>query len=105
MTFNDEEGAPVSGFAPPTDAGQPYRPQQESSWPTVIGTIAIVFGSLAAVGSLCHALSPLVTEKIASLVPENTAKAMQAGQMQLLWTILGSLVAMGLGALLLVAGI
>lgn len=105
MTVDDGDATPTGGFAPPTDAGEPDRPQRGSSWPTVIGTIAIVFGSLAAVGSLCHALTPLVTQKIASLVPEETAKAIQAGQMQLLWTILGSLVAIGLGALLLVAGI
>ena len=112
--MTDDHGSDFESLptAPPTEAGE--RPEHRSSWPNVIGIIAIVFGSMAALGS-CFAIGALLfLDQYADIM--NSFQA-QAGQgeaweemvaimdaRQLIFLALGFL-ALFLAGLLLAGGI
>jgi len=105
MTAEDNGLTTPQGFAPPTDAGDIVRPRRESSWPTVIGILAIIFGSLAAVGGLCGLFGPLFAGKMASMVPEEASAGLEEAQVWSAWNVISQILAMGLGVLCLTTGI
>jgi hypothetical protein len=93
-------------MAPPTDMGQFIIPPQPSSWPKVIGIIAIVLGSLATLGGLLGAASSYITEWGLSMMP---AEARTAAMTETIvrwrpWLVATSLCSAAVAVLLIVAG-
>lgn len=64
--------------APPTKQGDfvPVKPPE--SWPTVIGVISIIFGSLGVLSNVCGGVFLFLSEPLMSLVPEEQASEMEA---------------------------
>jgi len=91
-------------LAPPTDPGELAVPGRLSTWPTVIGVLAIVFGSLATLGGLCGVLGPLVMPGLLQGTGSGAEQMAAAGKWQV-WSIVMNVISMALSILLLVAGI
>lgn len=90
-------------MTPPIDAGE--IPQQPSAWPKVIGVITIIFGSLAILQGCVGAVSSLFMSSLSAIVPAEQAAVYDAMEDLKPWMIIGAVLALGLGILLLVAGI
>ncbi len=96
--------------APPTQPGALATPQRPANWPSVIGTIAIVFGSGGILVGLWGAASPFgmrffewaMEQSQPSAVVDRQVAVMEAG---LPWTVASSLLAAALAILLLLGGI
>ncbi len=116
MTNGQVEGFSTSGTgpgryisppAPPTEVGYAETPPKQSSWPTIIGVIAIVLGAGGALIGCFGALSPFFLDAMMSAMPP------QAGQQAIqdvakdwmAWTIPIALVSVVLALLLLIGGI
>jgi len=70
---------PPNQSTPPTQPTAPYVTAAPSSWPTVIGTIAIVLGAGGVLMGAYSALAPVIFKSIGRLVPsEATLAAVQA---------------------------
>jgi hypothetical protein len=84
-------------------------PPKQSTWPTVIGIIAIVFGSLAALqgcfGAVMSAIMRPLARKIEGSMPEGQATGMEAIVQFAPWLVAGSIVAVCLAVILLVGGV
>ncbi|MEE9128565.1 MAG: hypothetical protein V3T84_00995 [Phycisphaerales bacterium] len=68
MTTTGPQMPRPTPMTPPTDAGA--IPPKPSSWPMVIGVIAIVFGSLATLGGCFGLGSSLFIDQFMSLMPQ-----------------------------------
>lgn len=89
-------------LAPPTQPGAIVAPPRPSNWPTVVGTIAIVFGCLGILQGVLGALSPLTTPFIEPFMLKGQAESLQAW---LPWTVSLSLAAAAVAILLLIGGL
>ena len=105
MTQDQTPNVPNYPVAPPTQPGIVGLPQQPSAWPKVIGIIAIILGALGALGGVWGAISPLFTDALMSMVPAGQATGMEAMQQFKGWTVVSSLLMLGVAVLLLVAGV
>ncbi len=74
MTTTGPQIPPPTPLTPPTDGGA--IPPKPASWPTVIGVIAIIFGSLATLGGCFGLVSSLFLDQFMSLVPQGEAEEM-----------------------------
>lgn len=63
--------------APPTTQGDfvPVKPPE--SWPTVIGVISIIFGSLGVLSGACGGALLLLSGPLVSMIPEEQASEME----------------------------
>ncbi len=84
---------------------RPPLGQAPSSWPMVIGILAIVFGVMAMIQSLFAALSPIVLNAVGRLMPKSQAASLAVAQKWLWWTYASGALAGVLGLLLLCAGV
>jgi uncharacterized membrane protein HdeD (DUF308 family) len=101
------EQAPVLSNIPPSNFEPMVMPQSQSSWPTVIGIISIVLGSLAALGGVYQAIAPFLMSFASSIVPENDEQAGVMFEAMAKWRfpLLGvGLVALVLGVMLIISG-
>ena len=74
MTTTGPQIPPPTPMTTPTVAGA--IPPKPSSWPMVIGVIAIIFGSLATLGGCFGLVSSLFLDQFMSLVPQGEAEEM-----------------------------
>jgi hypothetical protein len=102
--MTDVSPTPAHPFTPPTDLDDIDRPEMRSSWPTAIGTIAIVFGALGALGWLYSGASPFLFKWFGGTFDENEP-GMKAALAWQTWSVLLSLLAAALAVLLLVVGV
>ncbi len=56
--------------APPTEAGDFVPVTPPEGWPTVLGVLSIIFGSLGVLGAGCGAIGLVVFPAIINLIPE-----------------------------------
>lgn len=96
------EAAPL---VPPTRPGGLEGPPRPSTWPKVIGIIAIVFGALGILGGLYGILGPWIVEEIASIMPRGTEGTLDVFRESAGWLIGTSIVTTGVAALLLAGGV
>lgn len=104
MIGNDKEPR-MSPVAPPTRPGAAWAVPAESSWPKVIGIIAIVLGSLGILGGVYGVFTPQLLGFFESLMPPGQEGGFEALEQHAGWTVATSLVGMAVAALLLVGGI
>lgn len=97
--MSDPESTPL---APPTQPGAIAAPARPSNWPTVIGTLAIVFGCLGCLQGVLGALSPFTTALLKPFMLKGQAESLQAW---LPWTVSSSLAAAAVAVLLLLGGL
>ena len=97
--MSDPESTPL---APPTQPGPIATPVARSSWATVIGTIAIVFGSLGSLQGVLGILSPLTT---AFFRPFMFAGQAEAIEQSTVWNVGSGVAGLVIAVLLLVGGI
>lgn len=90
---------------PPMQPGGMQMPEQRSAWPTVIGIIAIVLGSLGILGGCWGLATPWFLGVIKDIVPPGQATGMEFVEEWRAWTVINSLVGTGVAILLLFAGI
>ncbi len=76
MTTIEPQMPPPTPMTPPTDAGA--IPLRKSTWPMVIGIIAIILGSLATPGGCMSLGSSAMFGLFASAMPEEQAEMMDA---------------------------
>lgn len=93
-------------MTPPTEIGYAPVPPAPSSWPTVIGIIAIVFGAGGILGGCWGSIAPLMLDQMTSFMPTAASRA----QLEIVGQWAGLSVALSAGALLvatllLIAGI
>ncbi len=86
---------------PPSDPAE----VPPSTWPTVIGVIAIVLGGLGALFGCLGAFSPLFMGMMQSVVPEGQVTGLEGMMDWAVWLVAVSIVSMLIAVLLLVAGI
>ncbi len=104
MTQDQTPNVPPPPAAPPTQPGMIGLPQRPSAWPKVIGIIAIILGALGALGGVWGAITPLFADALVSMAPAGQATGMEAMQQYKVWTVVSSLLMLGVAVLLLVAG-
>ena len=100
MTTTGPQMPPPTPMTPPTD----FHPKP-SSWPMVIGVIAIVFGSLAALGGCMGLGWPLVAGLFTSVMPEEQAEMMDATTALMPLMMVSSGLGMPVAIVLLIGGI
>lgn len=105
MSGDPHSFQPVAPFVPPTQPGGIRAPQGASSWPRIIGIIAIVLGALGILGGLYGMLAPWIVEAIASIMPRGTEGTLDAVVESANWLIVTSIITTGVAALLLVGGV
>jgi len=89
---------------PPT---QPYAPvvgPRPSSWPSVLGIMAIVWGALGTMNGCMGSLTPFLMSTFASFIPKEQAGLTEALEEYLPWTVALALIMTALGILLIVGG-
>lgn len=91
--------------APPTELVRVPTPEKVSSWPTVIGIIAITLGGLGTLSGLWGALSPIYMRAMSAAMPTSQRAAFDLMQNWQTWTVVASLLGTVLAVVLLVAGI
>ena len=98
--------------APPTEPGELGLSARRTVWPVVLGIIAVVFGSLGALGGLWGAIAPFVMEGFAGLfarmpsAPGQDPAKMFAAMGEYRYSMMAtSLVSAAVAVWLLVAGI
>jgi hypothetical protein len=96
---------PVPPAVPPTEIGYAIPPAPPSTWPTVIGVIAIIFGVFGCLAAIYAALSPLIAEAVSRGVSTSRPTGFELASRMPVLTVIGSLLALGLAILLLVGGI
>ncbi|MEX2218940.1 MAG: hypothetical protein WD749_09290 [Phycisphaerales bacterium] len=97
-------------MAPPIDSAMPPPPSGPTTWPMVIGIIAIVLGSLGLLSSCAGIAGPLFVKFAAAMAEEGGAKesemvALRGIEQYMGLLILDSILGLVAAALLLVAGI
>lgn len=101
----EDPNHPAPHTVPPTDVGFAVPPTPPSTWPTVIGIIAIVFGVLGSLQGVLGLLAPLLNRAILRSLPASQQEIVETATPPVVWSIASSLIILGLGVLLLVAGI
>ena len=91
--------------APPTQPVTYAPPAQRSSWPTVLGIIAIVLGALGILGGLWGLISPMVMKAAWANAPAPNQAMLDAIEPWRGWVVLCALVTIVLAIALLVSGI
>ncbi|MEX0652743.1 MAG: hypothetical protein WD534_17245 [Phycisphaeraceae bacterium] len=94
--------------APPTDRSDYVAPPPHRTWPTAIGIIAIIFGSLGALGALWGAAAPFLMEWLFDAMGLQQAEVqaqLEIMRSLLWWSVSFSLVSLLLALLLLMAGV
>lgn len=91
--------------APPTVAAPLASPERRSGWPGVIGTIAIVFGALAAIGGVWSFVSLVFLPKIMELMTPGAESSLSQTEPMRRSILFQGTTAVSLGALLIFAGI
>lgn len=104
MAENDVTHTPPPP-TPPTRPSLTERPQGSPVWPTVIGVIAIVFGSAAILGGFWGVLYFLNFERISAMFPPGTAHMMDVVLEWRAFMTLSSGLMSATAAILLIAGI
>ncbi len=92
-------------LAPPTQPGQLGTRGEGKSWPSVLGTIAIIFGVLGILGGIFGLFGPAIMRAVSSVMPKNAPTGLEAYDDWSGWMRASSVVAMLIAALLLVGGI
>ncbi|MCK4660647.1 MAG: hypothetical protein KAV82_14085 [Phycisphaerae bacterium] len=105
MVNSNSETVSPAGFTPPTSVGETRQPESRSSWPGVIGIIAIIFGILATLGGIMGFLAPFILDKMGSALPDNSPRAIKLSEAQVSWVMISSSLTVILAVLLLVAGV
>ncbi len=101
---SDSSGQPP--FMTPPTYPQPFvREAAPSSWPKVIGIIAIVLGSVAALFGLLGMFAPALTEALSKNMPPEQQRLMEVTKQYSTALTLVSLISAVIGTVLLVAGI
>ena len=90
---------------PPDQPGQMQAPQEPSTWPTVIGIIAIVLGAGGVLSGLSSAAMPMLVDAMGTAMPEMQRAPLEAAQEHMVWTVTSSLLSVLIAAALLAAGI
>ncbi len=103
MTTTGPPMPPPTPVTPPTDAGT--IPPKLSSWPTVIGVIAIILGSLATLGGCMSLGSSAMFGLFASAMPEEQAEMMDAAKTFAPLTMISAGLTMPIAIVLLIGGI
>lgn len=107
--MSDMPSPPQVPFVPPTAPGA-FQPQpRRSSWPTVIGVIAIVFGVGGMLMGCWTSVFPLFTDFFAEFFEKNMPAGQPnplefAGQFET-WSVIHGVAMLIVAAILLVAGI
>ncbi len=95
-------GPPTAG-APPTVRGE-FRPMDRAAWPTVIGVISIVLGSMGVLGNLVGLVSVAVMQVTGEMFMGPAEGMGMTGPMLIAQGVY-SFVALGVSVLLLTSGI
>lgn len=102
MDIDERTPAETPSMTPPSEMGEP--PAKPSGWPTALGTISIVFGSLGLVCYGCMSVNTIATPMLVGMVPEDQRPPTAQG-IQLFVQIFQLCAASGLSVWLLIAGI
>ncbi len=107
MSGEPGEPAPQLPNAPPTEPVTYVPAQQPSSWPTVLGVIAIVVAGLGILTSVWAVFGTQVAERISSRFspPNMQMSIVQIQKRWGAWTIISTVLSLSLAVLLLAAGI
>ena len=92
----------VPAMTPPSEVGE--LPPKPSGWPTALGAISIVFGSLGLVCYGCVSVNTVLSPWLVTMVPEDQRPVTPQG-IQLFVQIFQMCAATGLSVWLLIAGI
>ncbi len=103
MTTTGPPMPPPTPMTPPTDAAA--IPPKQSTWPTVIGIIAIIFGSLATLGGCMGLGWPLVAGLFTSVMPEDQAEMMNTTEPLMPLMMISGGLTMVIAIVLLIGGI
>ena len=95
--------SPPTPMTPPTDAGA--IPPKPSSWPMVIGIIAIIFGSLATLQGCMGLGWPALAALFTSALPEEQAGMMDATKSLTPLMMISAGLTMAIAIVLLIGGI
>lgn len=90
--------------APPTEQGEFALPKARAVWPTVIGIISIVLGSLGALGYAWSCIAPYVMESSFLANDPNVQASIQAQKDMRGWMVSSGVVNLIASLLLLIAG-
>ncbi len=90
--------------APPTQPGAIAAPVKRSTWPMVIGILAIVLGGGGFLTGAWGAISSVIFEKFMASIPQQRAM-LTVMQEWRAWNVASSLLTATAGVLLLIAGI
>lgn len=88
-----------TSMTPPTEIGYATEPPKQSSWPMVIGIIAIVLGAGGVLTSCWGTVAPLLTDALAQAMPAGPSRAQLDAMKE--WAVV--LAAISAGALVLAA--
>ncbi|MCH8253382.1 MAG: hypothetical protein IID36_13120 [Planctomycetes bacterium] len=107
VDFNDMQGGPS---VPPMAPGPIPQAHPTSRWPKVIGIIAIVLGSLGALGGCVGMFGPMFTDMIKEVAEGQPGTAATVVQLELAaewatWTIVQSICGLAVGVVLILAGV
>ncbi|MCH8969802.1 MAG: hypothetical protein IIA66_11880 [Planctomycetes bacterium] len=104
MSDNEQENVIPSAqpVAPPTQPGTIASPQRPANWPTAIGIIAIVFGTLGTLGGLLGALSPVTIAIFSEFMLPGQEEGLQQ---TMAWSVAYGIGGMIIAILLLIGGI
>ncbi len=93
-------------FAVPPDQPSEMRaPQEASTWPTVIGVIAIVLGAGGVLSNLVGAAMPFIIDLLGEAMSGLGDATLEVAKEQMAWTVASSLLSVLVAAVLLAAGI
>jgi len=102
-----QESAPAPSVTPPTQPGPLAKPALYGPggsvppvWPTVIGVIAAVLGSLDVLGGIWAALTPVLLKRLLA----NVAADPNMPQFNAQWAVISGVVAIALGVFLIIVG-
>ena len=102
MSADQSGGIPGGPMAPPTEPNFAPQFEKKSSWPVIIGIIAIVLGSLGALGALVSAAGSLFMPSLLSNLAPEQQTGLEIMEQWKGWTMASTALSCGLGVLLLV---
>ena len=106
MSPSEPDHPPISPAAPPM---QPGPTSARATWPTVLGTIAIIFGAGGLLSGVWGIVAPRAMEALVSFAPGSAPESFRATLDVMnawrVWTTLLALLSVGAAGLLLAAGI
>ncbi len=103
MTTTGPQMPPPTPMTPPTDAGA--IPPRKTTWPMVLGIIAIILGSLATLRGCMSIGSSAMFGLFASAMPEEQAEMMEATKAFAPLIMISSGLTMAIAIVLLIGGI